>query len=184
MTEFAPEQCYDKVSAPSFRDLAPRFNLIYDLTGDGRTALKFAANRYNQPINISMIERLNPVVVGNNVTSDQRSWNDRNGDLIPQSDEIGPSPGYVFVGANGRYADDLKRPVSNEYTVELQRELPQNVVLSAGYTYRQQRRNIGETDTVQTTRVMGRADHRHRGHQRRGRPGLAPRDRQQRSALL
>ena len=155
VTEFAPEQCYDKVTAPSFRDLAPRFNLIYDLTGDGRTALKFAANRYNQPINISVIERLNPVAVGNNVTSDQRTWNDANRDLIPQLDEIGPSPGYVFVGANGRYADDLNRPVANEYTVELQRELPQNIVLSGGYTRRQQRRNIGETDTVQTLETWG-----------------------------
>ena len=53
------------MTAPSFRDLSPRFNLVYDLTGDGRTALKFAANRYNQPINISIIERLNPVAVGN-----------------------------------------------------------------------------------------------------------------------
>jgi hypothetical protein len=101
----------DKITAPSFRDLSPRFNLVYDLSGDGRTALKFAANRYGQPINIS-------------------------------------SPGYQFVGANGRCADDLRRPVSNEYTVEIQRQLPHSMVLSAGYTYKQTRRNIGETDTV------------------------------------
>ena len=177
LTQFAPEACYDKVTAPSFRDLSPRFNLVYDLTGDGRTALKFAANRYNQPINISMIERLNPVAVGNAVTSDQRTWVDANRDLIPQLNEIGPSPGYVFVGANGRYADDLKRPVSNEYTVEFQRELPQNIVLSAGYTYKQTRRNIGETDTVQTLAIVGRSDHRHRGHQpgSRSRCGAAAR---------
>ena len=178
VTQFAPEPCYDKVTAPSFRDLSPRFNMVYDLTGDGRTALKFAANRYNQPINISMIERLNPVAVGNNVTSDQRSWNDANGDLIPQSNEIGPSPGYVFVGANGRYADDLKRPVSNEYTVEIQRELPQNMVLSAGYTHRQTAPEHRRDRHGPDARVMGRADYRHRSHQRRGRPGLAPRHRQ------
>ena len=135
--------------------MSPRFNLVYDVTGDGRTAMKFAANRYNQPINISMIERLNPVAVGNAVTSDQRTWVDANKDLIPQLNEIGPSPGYVFVGANGRYADDLKRPVSNEYTIEFQRELPQNIVLSTGYTYKQTRRNIGETDTIQTLAIWG-----------------------------
>ena len=54
--------------------------MVYDLTGDGRTALKFAANRYNQPINISIIERLNPVAIGNAVTSDQRTWIDANND--------------------------------------------------------------------------------------------------------
>lgn len=155
VTQFAPEECYGKVTAPSFKSFSPRLNLVYDLTGDGRTALKLSANRYNQPINISIIERLNPVVVGNNPTSDQRTWVDANNDRIPQLSEIGPSPGYVFVGANGRYADDLQRPNSNEYTFEFQRELPQNVVLSAGYTYRSTRQNIAETDTVQTLASWG-----------------------------
>lgn len=154
-TQFAPEACFTKIVAPSFRDVTPRFNLVYDLTKDGRTALKVAANRYNQPINISIIERLNPIAIGNAVTNDQRSWVDTNGDRIPQISEIGPSPGYVFVGANGRYADDLSRPVSNEYTVEIQRQLPQSMVFSAGYTYKQTRRNIGEIDTIQTLESWG-----------------------------
>ena len=150
-TQFYPGACYDKVVAPSFRDVSPRFNLVYDVMGDGRTALKFAANRYNQPINISIIERLNPVAVVN----DQRSWNDANNDRLPQMNEVGPSPGYVFPGVNDRYADDLQRPVSHEYTVEIQRQLPQNIVLSAGYTHKQTRRNISETDTIQTLESWG-----------------------------
>jgi hypothetical protein len=154
-TQFAPRACYDKVEAPTFKDAAPRFNLVYDLTGNGRTAIKFAANRYNQPLNISIIERLNPVAVGNAVTSDQRSWVDANNDKIPQLSEIGPSPGYVSVGANGRYAGDIKRPVSNEYTLEFQRELPQNMVFSVGYTYKSTRRNIVEADTIQTLASWG-----------------------------
>jgi hypothetical protein len=150
-TQFAPGACYDRTEAPTFKDLSPRFNLVYDLSGDGRTALKFAANRYNQPINISMIERLNPVATVN----DQRTWNDSNNDRIPQLNEIGPTPGYVFTGANARYADNLQRPISNEYTIELQHQLPQNVVISGGYTHKQTRRNIGETDTIQTLESWG-----------------------------
>jgi hypothetical protein len=95
------------------------------------------------------------VAIGNAVTSDQRTWVDANKDLIPQLSEIGPSPGYTFVGANGRYEDGVKRPISNEYNVEFQRELPQGVVLSAGYTYKTTRRNIGETDTIQTLATWG-----------------------------
>jgi hypothetical protein len=45
--------------------------------------------------------------------------------------------------------------VANEYSVEVQRELPFRVVLSAGYVYRQTRRNVGETDTVQTLGTWG-----------------------------
>ena len=143
-TQFLGGACFDKVTAPSFKDISPRFNLVYDLSGNGRTALKFAANRYNQPINISIVERLNPV----SIVSDQRSWSDSNNDKIPQLNEIGPSPGYVFPGVNSRYEDGLKRPVSNEYTVEIQHQLPQNIVLSTGYTHKQTRRNIGQRNTA------------------------------------
>ncbi len=150
-TQFFAGACFDKVTAPSFKDVSPRFNLVYDVMGDGRTALKFAANRYNQPVNISIIQRLNPVAT----VSDQRSWTDRNNDRIPQLSELGPAPGYVFSGVNSRYADDLQRPVSNEYTVEVQRQLPQNVVLSTGYTHKQTRRNIGQVNTAQSLESWG-----------------------------
>ena len=150
-TQWFAGACFDKITAPSFRDISPRFNLVYDLMGDGRTAIKFAANRYNQPVNISIIERLNPVAT----VSDQRTWNDRNTDRIPQLDELGPAPGYVFAGVNSRYADDLQRPVSHEYTVEVQRQLPQNVVLSTGYTHKQTRRNIGQENTAAPLETWG-----------------------------
>jgi hypothetical protein len=143
-TRWFPGACFDKITAPSFRDLSPRFNFVYDLAGNGRTALKFAANRYNQPINISIINRLNPVAT----VSDQRTWTDSNNDRIPQVNELGPAPGYVFAGVNSRYADDLKRPISNEYTVEIQHQLPMNMVLSTGYTHKQTRRNIGQMNTA------------------------------------
>jgi len=128
--------------------------LVYDLRGDGRTALKFAANRYNQPINISIISRLNPV----STTSDQRAWTvcgagqtigcDVNGDKVPQVSELGGTPGFVFAGVNARYADDLKRPISNEYTAEIQQQLPVNMVLSIGYTHRETRRGVVQKNTA------------------------------------
>ena len=150
-TQWFGGECFDKITAPSFRGLSPRFNLVYDLMGDGRTALKFAANRYNQPLNISIIQRLNPVAT----VSDQRTWTDTNNDRIPQLSELGPAPGYEFGGVNSRYDADLKRPISNEYTIELQRQLPQNVVLSTGYTHKQTRRNIGQRNTAQPLESWG-----------------------------
>jgi hypothetical protein len=44
-----------------FKGVVPRASAIYDIKGDGRTAIKFAASRYDQPINISINQRLNPV---------------------------------------------------------------------------------------------------------------------------
>ncbi len=153
-TQFFEGACFDKVTAPSFRDLSPRFNLVYDVMGDGKTALKFAYNRYNQPINIDIVQRLNPVAT----VSDQRTWTvcaagqttacDVNNDKIPQISELGPAPGYVFAGVSSSYASDLKRPISNEYSGELQRQLPQNLVLSIGFTHKETRRNIGQRNTA------------------------------------
>ncbi len=150
-------KCYDAIKgAPDMKNVLPRFAAVYDLTGDGRTAIKFAANRYDQPIQMEFVGRLNPV----GSASDIRQWLpqsqcnapnvrgcDRNGDLVPQLDELGPSGGYPS-GAVSRYADDLKYPVANEYNWEVQRQLPRNMVLSLGYTHRQTRRNLGQRNAA------------------------------------
>ena len=58
--------------APSFVAASPRFGLIYDFAGDGRTALKVTVNRYDQPVGLNYVMNLlNPVRRAN----DTRSWN-------------------------------------------------------------------------------------------------------------
>ena len=150
---FTTGRCFDAIKgAPDMKNVLPRFAVVYDLKGDGRTALKFAANRYDQPIQMEFVGRLNPV----GSTSDQRQWLPqsqcntagvlrmrRNGDLMPQIDELGPSGGFA-LGSTSRYADGLKYPVANEYNAEVQHQLPGNMVLSVGYTHRQTRRNLGQ----------------------------------------
>jgi len=146
---FVPETCWNEIDGnPDFKNIVPRASVIYDLTGDGRTAIKFAASRYDQPINISINQRLNPV----GTTNDTRPWTvcaagqtsgcDLNGDLIPQLNELGASTGFTF-GTTNRYDPNLKWPVSNEYSLEVQRQLFLSTVLTVGYTNRQTRRNIG-----------------------------------------
>jgi hypothetical protein len=153
-TVFVSEQCFPEIKgAPDFKAVVPRASAVYDIFGDGRTALKFAASRYDQPITLSNVLRLNPL----GATSDTRVWTvcaagqssgcDLNGDLIPQLNELGVSSGFTF-GANNRYDTDLQWPISNEYSVELQRQLPANVVVSVGYTHRETRRNIGSKNVA------------------------------------
>src|SRR5215475_3412434 len=68
---FVAETCWNEIDGnPDFKNIVPRASVIYDLTGDGRTAIKFAASRYDQPINISINQRLNPV----GTTNDTRPW--------------------------------------------------------------------------------------------------------------
>ena len=151
-TQFIAAQCFAGIDgAPDWTAVNPRFSLIYDLFGDGSTALKFAANRYVVPVGVQVVGRVNPV----RDTSDSRQWRpqsrcgeattvgcDRNGDLVPQLGELGPSSGYN-LGSSNRYADGYDWPNANEYTVELQRQLPGNLVLSGGYTRREKRNQLG-----------------------------------------
>src|SRR2546430_7049920 len=91
---FVAAQCFSRINGvPNFKTVAPRFSAVYDLMGNGRTALKFAANRYIKPVSLDNILRVNPAVVA----SDTRSWTacapgqtsgcDLNGDQLPQPNE-------------------------------------------------------------------------------------------------
>jgi len=160
-SDFFAGACYNEVNAPTFGDFAPRSSVVWDILGDGRTVLKGTANRYNAPLGVDPLGRLNPI----SAPADTRQWLpqsrcndviggvpvtgcDRNGDLVPTLNELGTAPGYVFAGVNARYQDDLQRPVVNEYTVEFQRELPQGIVVSAGYVKRQTRQNLAQRNTA------------------------------------
>ena len=151
-TPFIAAQCFAGVEgAPDWKAVNPRFSMIYDLLGNGSTALKFAANRYVVPVGVQVVGRVNPV----RDTNDNRQWLpqsrcneaatlgcDRNGDLIPQVTELGPSSGYN-LGTTNRYEPGYDWPNANEYTVELQRQLPGNLVLAGGYTRREKRNQLG-----------------------------------------
>ena len=157
---FVDAQCYPRVdNAPNFKSAVGRLSIVYDVTGDGKTAVKFGANRYQQPIGIQIVNRLNSV----SAASDTRTWLDQsrcasvnnigcdlNGDLIPQLNELGPSNGYGG-GVTARYAADLKWPISDEYSGEVQRQLPQNMVLTLAFTHRLTARNIVQRNAAVPT---------------------------------
>lgn len=159
-TQFIAAQCFDAINgAPDWKAVNPRFSAVYDLAGDGRTALKFAANRYVVPVGVQVVGRINPV----RSTNDTRQWRpqsrcgeattlgcDRNGDLIPQFNELGPSSGYN-LGTTARYAEAYDWPNSNEYTVEIQRQLPGSLVVTTGYVRREKRHQLGSRNMAVPT---------------------------------
>ena len=139
-TPFIPKElCFPAVKgAPDFVDVAPRMSAIYDVFGDGRTALKFTANRYMIPIGSSYLSFINPVGRKN----DTRTWDDVNDDLIPQLSELGPSTGFNF-GTSNRFDPNYTRPYTMEYSTAFEREIAQGLVASVAYYHRHTRRNLG-----------------------------------------
>ena len=91
-TPFVDAQCFSAIEhVPDFLDPSPRLAVIYDIAGDGRTAVKATANRYLVGVGVDHVNRINPL----RLTSATRAWVDRNGDLIPQLDELGPRAGSI-----------------------------------------------------------------------------------------
>jgi hypothetical protein len=138
-TIFIAAQCWPKQSdVTDFRNFTPRFSMVYDVFGNGMTAVKFSANRYLTGLGTSWSARLDPI----RLTNDTRTWIDRNGDKYPQLDELGPSSGFN-LGTTNRYAADVQRPHSNELSVSIEHQLPGAVVVSAAYFHRETRDDVG-----------------------------------------
>lgn len=146
-TPFIAARCFSKIEGiPDLVGLSPRFGAIYDLAGDGKTAIKLTINRYNQPIGVNYMQTVNPV----RLVSDTRAWTDSNRDLVPQLDELGPSTGFN-LGTTNRFADDLKWPYSVEYSVGVQRSLPYEMVAGVTYINRQRGNEIGSRNLAVPT---------------------------------
>jgi hypothetical protein len=125
-----------------------RAGASYDLTGNGRTALKASYSRYGLQVGIDRVTAVNPLTVG------QRDcpWTDPNGDGRFQTSEVNPAscPGFSG-GLNTRYADDVKWPYSDEVTAGLETELPGAIRFGAMFYYRTNREQIGQRNTSQPT---------------------------------
>ena len=138
-TIFIAAQCFNEIKGvPSFVMPSPRFGLIYDVAGDGRTAIKLTINRYNQPIGVNYLQSVNPV----RLTNDTRTWRDTNADGVPQLTELGLSTGFN-LGTTNRFADDLNWPYSVEYSIGIQRSLPFEMVAGVTYINRRRGNEIG-----------------------------------------
>src|SRR5712691_7738104 len=70
---FVPGRSFSEVpNVPNWKNLAPRFSMVYDLTGDAKTALKGSVNKYNRAYTTDFVNRYDPLVL----QSDTRNWSD------------------------------------------------------------------------------------------------------------
>jgi hypothetical protein len=160
---FVPGRWFPKIeNLPRWRDVTPRFGLVYDVRGDGTTAVKFAANKYVRPMAGSFAQRYNPLRGGG---SDTRDWFDV--DLIPgtairsgvpkptdrddvvQDNEIGPSNSTSFGrSADRQPIDGISRELNYEYTVSVQHQLFSGLSVTGGWYRRNYDKLIGSDNTL------------------------------------
>jgi hypothetical protein len=74
---------FDETDGLSLHDLNPKLGAAYDLTGNGKTALKVSLNRYVEPYTVNGIAGTrNPI--NRLVNSTTRSWADANRNYVPE----------------------------------------------------------------------------------------------------
>ena len=118
-----------------FTDVMPRFNVVYDLFGNAKTALKFTVGRYVDSLGSTELMGFHPI----STSTDRRNWIDcrlpptigvavtpadcvpgvfsSNGDNIAQTWEFGAS-NTVNWGFRGTNQLDPERPLSRQHTWE------------------------------------------------------------------
>jgi hypothetical protein len=85
--------CTEDTDGVSFSDITPRWGVVYDVFGTGRTSIKWNMGRYNNQAAISGIySNANPA--RRTINSLQRTWNDVNGNRVPDCN-------LMAVAANG-----------------------------------------------------------------------------------
>lgn len=147
---FVPARAFSKIeNLPSWKDLAPRLGVVYDVFGDSKTAIKVHVGKYMRAFStVGFAQVYNPNVL----QTDRRTWSDLNGDDVAQPNEIGPvnTPFNISGVSNRRPDPDIKRPYQWEYMVGLQREIMGGVLLSANWIRRDYKR-LFWSDNVLTT---------------------------------
>lgn len=117
----------------SFKNWSPRISVVYDLFGDGKTALKANVSKYVAIMGNGQADLYNPL----GVLTDQRTWRDTNGDLFPQYSEVGPSTLSNFGTKAPRVQDpDVEREKQIEYSASVQHQLSARFAVTAGYYHR------------------------------------------------
>ena len=93
---FVPERTHAEIrDLPEWTDWAPRFQAVYDLFGNSKTAIKYSVNRYNAAQTVGVAAGFN--ALGLNAGTTTIAWTDLNGDNIPQGQRTWSADGKTFT---------------------------------------------------------------------------------------
>ncbi|HEV3062614.1 MAG TPA: TonB-dependent receptor, partial [Vicinamibacterales bacterium] len=122
----------------------PRLSAVYDLNGDGRTALKGSVARYYYIIATTgtPLDSLNP----NFTYQATYGWNDANHDLVFQPGEQTGTP-VITSGTTTSVDPNYRRPYTDEYTIGMDHDLGRALKVSAVYSYRREKYQQGTLNT-------------------------------------
>ena len=121
--------------------LAPRFGLVWDVTGDRKTTIRFSAGRFHHGLSAIEIGPASPTSVG----FFEHDWSDLNGDLVYQPGEETLLRRDTTGGLPSQIDPDLKIPYTDMVSLGFDREITTDFAVTANFIYKD------SDDIVQTT---------------------------------
>jgi len=162
--QLVPARCYDALdNVPNWKDINPRFGVVWDPTGSGQTAIKFGINRYVNGATTGAATAFAPVNAS--ISNTTRSWSDANGNFLPDCDlRLAGSNGECGALANASFgqlqsrvnADPNwtngwgKRAYNWQMSLAMDRQLWSGVSVMAGF-YRTWYGNFIAVDNLEVT---------------------------------
>lgn len=140
MQAYYPEmvQYFEERTIPEWRDiisfskLSPRIGFIYDLFGDGKTALKFNFSRYAHNIGNWVADWVNP----NGRVYMYYRWYDDGDNVFEWGEQASKPYSGPYIRAANRIEEELNQPYTDEFSIGVDHELMEDMALSATFVYK------------------------------------------------
>jgi hypothetical protein len=147
--QFGNAGTFARFEGNTWKDLAPRTGVAYDITADGKTVIKATYGAYNSGMADTFAQTFNQNAVAQTVYR----WRDLNGNDNYDPGETNFNDPTDFItttaAANNVFNPDLQRPRQHEVTAVFDRELMANMAGRFAYVYK---RNVGSISSVNIKR--------------------------------
>jgi hypothetical protein len=163
---FANVPAYEDIVLPVWKNFSPRLSVVYDLKGDGKTAIRAGFNKFVTAATTGFAQLYNPTAL----TTQQLPWTDLNSDDIAQGargcvyQTAGCEINFTNLPANfgvrslAQFDPDLRRPYQWAFNAGIQQEIRPGLSASFEY-YRSDFRNITVRDnSLRTADSYDRVD--------------------------
>ncbi|MDH5405741.1 MAG: TonB-dependent receptor [Candidatus Aminicenantes bacterium] len=116
----------------NFSKLAPRIGFIYDVFGDGKTALKFNWSRYGHQIGNWVANWSNP----NGRVYMYYRWYDDGDGVFEWGEQASKPYSGPYMAAANQILPGLKQPFTDEFSIGVDHELMEDIGISATFVYK------------------------------------------------
>ena len=133
-------QTFPETELYTWNLFAPRFGVVFDLAGDGKTVLKANYGLYWHNPGVGISQNANPNIASKSQT---HSWNDQAtctgciaGDRRWQLGEESAAPTAQTLQGAIRLNPDIKAPISHEASAWVERQFTETMGVRAGFVYK------------------------------------------------